>query len=187
MYTYRGIEFFVPTKVVDGYESVLYSPTEARIKNLIDMAASLRKAPPPKFDMTNYCDFDYSTNVEEKIRVLGFKDENLNPAQFFNSKTALENSCGTSACAIGTAAWNGIGKPHLYDDWEVYAYKAFGLGEGEIWSFIFDMVWYYYDNTSEGAAARILKLVIDGPRKIDYYTRSDNQYKEFKEVKISDL
>jgi hypothetical protein len=171
VHTYRGISFTVPKIQKDvEYGEKIYHPTLLRIRNLLDMVDALRSAPPPAFDMSSYAfipDYRHITGipayVHENVEWVG----NVQKPAVVTRLKGEENICGTSCCALGTAAWHGIGKMTRSMTWEQYSEKNYGLNfEGELWDFVFSGNWYEIDNTPEGAAARILKLVIDGPEVI---------------------
>jgi hypothetical protein len=170
VHEYRGVSFTIPKIQKDGDGGKIYHPTLLRIKNLLDMVVVLRQAPPPEFDMSCYAviddydsDLDLSTYIHHSVQWGG----NLAYPAAVTKMREEKNVCGTSCCALGTAAWHGIGKITRGMIWEEYSNKNYGLiYDTEIWTFLFHGEWASVDNTPEGAAARILKLVIEGPENI---------------------
>lgn len=84
----------------------------------------------------------------------------------FNMYTFVDRyySCGTSACAVGLAEACVIaGGMAPEDDGLYYRYstRAFGI-DGIRWSWCFSSSWAAFDNTPEGAAARIAYLLDRG-------------------------
>jgi hypothetical protein len=170
VYTYRGVSFKVPDAFGDPNTVEYYKPTLKQIKNLIDMAAVIQNSPPPAFDMSTYAVLDslYENDARYPKIVLDNVDGCRNVSLPAAVKSLKEvNVCGTSCCAIGTAAYHGVGKLTRHMDWETYSFETFGLTTfSNPWSFLFSMEWADVDNTPEGAVARILKLVIEGPENI---------------------
>jgi hypothetical protein len=166
LHTYRGITFTVPSKY-DGF-----SPSLKRIENLLDMVVALRNSPPPAFGMANYAivpleNYGYDNQLPDTVKeFLGYHGSVSNPIHL--SKIREEkNICGTSCCALGTAAWHGIGSMTRDMNWEEYSAKNYGMKFGsELWTFLFGGDWRYADDTPEGAAARILKFVTEGTTRI---------------------
>lgn len=170
VHTYRGIPFTVPKD--SGEYRYSYEPTLKQIRNLIDMAAVLRGSPPPKFDMGNFAflDYEYGDSRYEALPksikdALSFAGNISSPVVVKRIKE--KNICGTSCCALGTAAYHGVGKITKDMNWNDYARAVFGLHNlHDLWHYLFSGGWNLIDNTPEGAAARILKLVTEGPEKI---------------------
>lgn len=155
-HTYRGITFTVNE---DRHTLQHYI-------NLLDMAYFIQNSPPPEFDMSDYAVLDSGarTYLETAFDFYGVtpgpnKLRNLNESN---------NICGTSCCAIGTAAFHGVGGFDLDGmTWDDYSYEAFGFASfAATWDFLFNLVWARIDNTPEGAVARILSYV-DGFKTVD--------------------
>lgn len=195
-YTYRGITF-TRFPLFETYDAD-YRPTVKQIKNMIDMAGAIQNSPPPEFDMGNYGDIDDWAKLSEASRN-ALNAEEYNDLYPFHMKnlgelgTAVAHSCGTSACAIGTAAYHGVGKIVDGMDWDTYSEKNFGLESTTLlWSFVFSGAWQHIDNTSAGAVARILALVTLGgavvKENFDGYFYYDSPivgwYAPFLDVKI---
>jgi hypothetical protein len=166
VHTYRGISFTVPSRC-EGF-----SPSLKRIENLLDMAAALRNGPPPAFGMANYArvlvdDEEIYNQFSDTVKeFLGYGGSVSNPINLTKIREE-KNICGTSCCALGTAAWHGIGRMTRDMDWEQYSAKNYGMKFGsELWLFLFGGDWRYADDTPEGAAARILKFVTEGTTRI---------------------
>lgn len=74
--------------------------------------------------------------------------------------------CGTAACAVGWAPTFGI-KPKKNEDWEEYSERTL-IGESKDvystseWDWCFSPRWALTDNTSHGAAKRIIWLLLHG-------------------------
>ena len=70
--------------------------------------------------------------------------------------------CGTAGCAVGHAPLAGIPK-HSTESWVAYSCRVFDIGRWSVqWSWMFEEIWAYVDNTPGGAADRIDHL-IDNP------------------------
>lgn len=155
MTTYRGIEI-----------SPKLAATKAQARNLIDLAAVLREVPPPKFDMSDFA-VTTSSKAETFLSAhpkLKIASGSLNPRETLKLAAIDEkNICGTSCCAVGTAAFRGIGKPKEYHNFFDYAVGAFAAHEWSVrFDWLFGCSWDSYDNRPLGAAARILYLVETG-------------------------
>jgi len=171
--TYRGITFVRPKDYQgEAWFQSSFNPTLQQIKNLIDMAYAIQNSPPPKFDMSDFGSVDQDTldyfqakNIS--IMGMGWSGSVTDPIALKNIKKT-GHICGTSCCAIGTSAWWGIGRLTPDMTWGEYSQETFGLEQNSnLWEFLFAGGWLYCDNTPEGAVARILRLVIEGPEVVD--------------------
>lgn len=76
---------------------------------------------------------------------------------FAHVHTATPHYCGSVGCAVGHGPYAGI--PKLAGElWAVYARRVFGLDDAQE-EYCFDAGWVDYDNTPEGAAARIRHVI----------------------------
>lgn len=165
--TYRGITFTRP-KPFEDYGGDIFAPTVKQIHNLIDMAYVLQNSPPPEFDMGDFgvVNTELFNLLPERIRGdVGYPGAVLDPQDLRNIQRT-GHVCGTSCCAIGTAAYHGVGKTRGRD-WATYSRETFGIHNDNIWSYLFDGGWTEIENTPEAAVARILKLVIEGPEAVE--------------------
>lgn len=192
--------------------------TEENVRNLVDLADLLRKVPPPKFDMSSYAHVDLIQRNDEiaslKKLLPSFAEYgNPSPYEIFligENKGLSLHTCGTSCCAVGTAAFHGMGKeylkinPDIDDDngpgWDEYVNIVFGFSGGKVWDYLFSGDWGYEDNTPEGAAARILCLlqnsvnvfdILDSVDELDFTYNTEvverliHQYQPYKDVSIN--
>lgn len=171
---YRGI-------TVDLEQLKPWGVDEEKVRNLIDLADVLRKTPPPEFDMesfgsTNVNGITSSSDLYAKERdklgeehlealanfktVYGWQDSPQSFKFLGGLGMTAGHTCGAVACAVGTGAYFGIGKPEEYKDWATYSYATFVVHDAA-WHFLFSDDWVKSDNTAKGAAARIL-FFLDG-------------------------
>lgn len=112
-------------------------------KENLELLAKLleRKVDPAHFDMS--C---YFTNGFD----MSFLPKSIKPEMY--------SECGTVACAVGHG-------PLLFpvqdnESWPAYTERVFGLQfETDPWRYCFGCHWAATDNTPQGAAARIRKLI----------------------------
>lgn len=162
-HVYRGIDYSAVVACKHDFQ-----PTLRQIKNLIDLADALRREPPPKFDMGQYGSIQDYVLVSHETGLKTLPDEELTPKQM--SRIGKEGpdfgtACGAVACALGTGAYWGIGLPKSskIEDWAEYGEKVYGVDDMRAFYFLFAGNWSGIDNTPEGAAARILMIVAEGP------------------------
>ena len=115
-------------------------------KNLLKLAAGLLSLPKntEKFDMVTYF---------------------VSPKLGDTSLPTKVVECGTAACAVGWAPTFGI-KPKKNEDWEEYSYRTL-IGaslfiSADEWDWCFHSHWSHTDNTPQGAAKRIIWLLLHG-------------------------
>lgn len=90
-------------------------------------------------------------------------------ADEFGKVIRIENrryDCGTVACAVGHGPAAGI-RLHKDNNWRVYAKRAFGVSasvweDDPVWDYLFSHEWARYDDTHQGAAARIRTFLAGG-------------------------
>lgn len=76
-----------------------------------------------------------------------------------------ETDCGTIGCAVGHGPHAGIKKLPT-ESWLDYSSRVFGLSKlSDEWTWCFSQDWYKTDNTSDGAAQRIIYLLDNGMPK----------------------
>ena len=163
-HVYRGIDYSAVVACKHDFQ-----PTLRQIKNLIDLADALRREPPPKFDMGQYGSIQDHVLVSHETGMKVLPDDELTPKEM--SRLGKEGpdfgtACGAVACALGTGAYWGIGLPKSskVSDWGEYGEKVYGVDDVYAFYFLFAGMWMHVDNTPEGAAARILMLMTEGPQ-----------------------
>lgn len=167
-HTYRGITFMLPKFKDPDDPSYSYSISKKQCQNLIDLAAVLRDTPPPKFEMIWYGEFTRSYEMSDSLRRRLASPRTPRPYDIaFMGKQGEDTAhlCGTSCCAVGTAAFYNIGNIRMTKNmgWGEFASRAFGCVESGIpYNALFNGDWHAIDNTPEGAAARILFFLIEG-------------------------
>lgn len=162
-HVYRGID----------YSAVVFSehdfqPTRQQVMNLIDLADVLRKAPPPEFDMGQYGSIQDRVAVEHETGMKVAPGDELTPKQMRKigiKGPDIGTACGAVACALGTGAYWGIGlvPSSRVNSWDEYGMKVYGVDDNDTFQFLFGGAWSNVDNTPEGAAARILLMMVYGP------------------------
>ena len=78
----------------------------------------------------------------------------------------LTPDCGSVGCAVGHGPYAGISKDPE-ETWAEYTERAFDLDMNEF-RWCFSGLWAQYDNTPEGAAARIRYLLKNGAPPDDF-------------------
>lgn len=74
----------------------------------------------------------------------------------------MQTDCGAVGCAIGHGPYAGIPKL-LGESWDGYCIRVFDISPASgIWLYLFSSAWAEIDNTSEGAAKRILHVIRHG-------------------------
>lgn len=116
-----------------------------------------------------------------KIAIEGLKSLNISKGQFdmnffggidiYDEKSArkkVKNTCNTVACAVGWCPFIEELSPIASDFnrrgffcYNTYTKRIFGDIGCMLWQFMFEDAWYAYDNTLEGAIAR-MQYVYDG-------------------------
>jgi hypothetical protein len=100
--------------------------------------------------------------LENRRRLIKYLEEGRLRSRFDMrnfTQTAIggeyETDCGTVGCAIGHAPHAGIVKTD-FENWYQYSDRAFGLKEDSPqWMYCFCPDWSGFDNTPQGAAARL--------------------------------
>jgi hypothetical protein len=155
--------------------------------NLAKLATYLEQLPADyeHFDMTSYVDHKGDCDI--------FEDKTLERAFVQNPKATIHN-CGTVACAAGHGPAAGIplrrdervltldwwdGTPTAEIDWAAYIKRAFGVSQGDDWTWMFGGDWADVDNTPQGAAKRIRYFLEHGVPEDFYY---HCQYSQFQEL-----
>lgn len=118
----------------------------------------MTQVPDEHFEMRHF--FDMAYNNEYSFQ----KEERLAGMATMKSRT----SCGTSACSAGWAPVSlKIRNVHGNNHWMNYISEVFGLDYGDpahnqADDYFFSGGWSSYDNTPEGAGARILYVLEKG-------------------------
>jgi len=132
-------------------------------RNLRKLANHLLNLPEnyAKFDMSDY-----------------FKNDGMSvdhPSEVIEHLKECVHTCQTAACAVGhgPSLEGKEFRPNKYEDWTMYCARVFGIEESEKydsvlvqpWSFMFGGHWSGIDNTTDGAALRILYFLDYGSPK----------------------
>lgn len=166
-FKYHGIDCLINH---DAAFDNAWLPKREHIRNFIDMVAALRGLPPPEFEMCSFMDVEFDKlpkNIIRSIKRNGLCIESPYVMSMIGKAGGtVAHTCRTSACALGTAAYAGIGSCSVHGDWGTYSQKTFGFTSGysdsDVWNFLFSDSWSGVDNTPEGAAARVLYLITNG-------------------------
>lgn len=95
--------------------------------------------------------------------------------RFTDGKQEKEaNTCGTVGCAVGHGPFAGI-KKLSHETWHEYSCRCFAPRD-EMFTFMFDGNWKYLDNTSTGAANRIMYALEHGVPERDKDEFSSEEY-----------
>lgn len=100
------------------------------------------------------------TQKENLVKLADFLDAHYNELKFnmfsYGNYYPSDNICGTVACAAGHGPMAGI-RARESEVWYDYIHRVF-IGDensSSIYTFLFSQKWVVYDNTPNGAAARI--------------------------------
>jgi hypothetical protein len=100
-------------------------------------------------NLRTLADYLLSGNLKAEFDMTAYAD----PKNYSHS-----TECGTVGCAIGHGPFAGIAKGEE-EEWEDYVNRAFGTDQYEIFMYLFDSEWKYFDNTPQGSANRILAFL----------------------------
>lgn len=114
---------------------------------------------------------------DETFSMRSFRAEANHPPLQLRATTPVrpyeraEPVCGTVACAVGYApAILQIPMPvfspnlgRMNNSWMEFSYEVFGPLPSGLWEWCFDGSWRNIDNTTHGAAARIVHMIVTAP------------------------
>lgn len=107
-------------------------------------------------NLKKLADYLLSGNLRAEFDMENFSESHQHP----DSKT-----CGSVGCAVGHGPYAGIMKDE-YETWNSYSSRVFGCGvistNHMLFTWCFDSDWKVVDNTSKGAAKRVLYVLKNG-------------------------
>lgn len=131
-------------------------------QNLLKLAEYLLGDLKAKFDMGTF------SQIDERLDASTVERFRIN-----------ETDCGSVGCAIGHGPYAGI--PKGKESWRQYYNRSFRIydhGFNTEYFWLFDARWVDVDNSSEGAAKRILWFLVEGDAPSDELSTSTYQRRD---------